>query len=98
MVHALIVRFDHNNVAIAIAAHAFWFSKIGLSHLPGKQISAARRKLLYPASHIDYIEIIVCVQGNRAWLVEFTDTYSARADNADTAEELAGGRRFVGGG
>ena len=74
MIHALIVRFNHYNVALPIAAHAFGFAQIGLGHLPGKHKNALGREFLHAASHIHNEKIVVCVYGHGTRLVELSHT------------------------
>src|SRR5688572_28903660 len=64
VIHAGIMRLDHNDVAIAILDHALWFALVGVRHLPGEKIFSVRRKFLDAASEINNVEIIIAVDSN----------------------------------
>src|SRR6266571_168188 len=96
MVQALIVRFDHDNIPIATARHAFWFAEVSLRHLPGKQEGTVGRKLLHPASHINDVKVVLSIHRDRARLIEFTDADAPAANDLNATEELAGERGFDG--
>src|SRR5438046_7107799 len=98
MVRALVVRFDHNNIPIAIARHTFWFAEVSLWHLPGKQEGPVGRELLHSPSHIHHVKVVLSIQRDRARLIEFTHADSPVADDLNATEELAGERGFLGAG
>src|SRR5688572_7915200 len=81
VIHARIMRFDHNDVAIAILDHALWFAFVGLRHLPGEEVFPVGRKFLNAAGEIDNVEIVITIDGNGTRLVEFACARSARTDH-----------------
>src|ERR1051325_1092589 len=89
MIHPLIMRFEHDDVALAVAAHAFGFAQIGLWHLPGKQKRAHWREFLHPASHVHRIQVVLLIHRHRTRLVQLTESNAPRADDLDPAKELA---------
>ena len=95
VIHPLIMRLEHDDVAIPIAAHAFGFSEISLRHLPGEEKSSLWRKFLHAAGHIDDEKIVLGIERQRTWLVELTRARAARADDFDAGEDGAAQQRGV---
>src|SRR5438270_9640434 len=89
MVHSLIMRFEHNDIAIVVEAHSFRLAQIGLRHLPRKQKFSVPRKFLHPPGHIDHVKIIASIHRQRPRLIELSRARSAPPYNLDSAKKLA---------
>src|SRR5688572_28070269 len=81
VIHPLVVRFDYDNVSVAIPSHSFGFAQRRLPHLPRQEKCSVRREFLDPARHIHRINVVLKITRERAWLVEFADADATRTDD-----------------
>ena len=98
MIHALVVRFDDDNIARGVPAHALWFAEISLWHLPRKKESPIRTELLHAARHVHNKQVIVAVQRQRARLIELPGAGAPHADDFNGGKDGAvaqAGLRFM---
>ena len=70
MIHALVVRLNHQDVPVSVQAHALGLAQVGLGHLPLLDKPAVRGELLDSSGDVGHVEVAGAVHGHAARRVE----------------------------
>src|SRR4051812_25509198 len=83
------MRFNDHKVAVMVDAHPFRLAQLDLGHLPRQHKFAVRRKFLDATCHVRDVKIVLLIDGETAWFVEFPCPGSPSANDLNHAKEPA---------